>query len=173
MVTIYGLVLIAVFCTWAVLSVGFQYKDARVVVLKQYDYFSLLPLWTFFAPRPGVFDTRLVFRDKLINGELSVWREIPLPESRYFRFVWNPQKRARKTLSDLSSHLLALHNNNPTRKNICLSMPYITLVTFVAALSRSALSELTQFAIVKTHGYWGSASGAIRIVFLSEFHSVR
>ena len=59
-------VAIAVFFgAWAMLSALNQFGHGRLIrPVKQRDLFSLIPIWTFFAPRPGITDFNLVYRDR-------------------------------------------------------------------------------------------------------------
>jgi hypothetical protein len=167
---VYGSVLVVVLSTWFVCSVAFQFEPQWLATLKAYDHFALLPCWTFFAPRPATTDAHLLFRDRLCDGGMTPWRELPERRPR-LRWLWHPQKRAAKTLRDLESHLLLFQTVRYTREQICLSMPYVLLINYIATLPRTNISMSTQFTIVRSMGYWGGADSAA--LFVSELHSIR
>src|ERR1051326_1455357 len=90
---------IAVLVIWFILSVLNQLKWKWFELIRQFDYFSLLPFWTFFAPNPGQTDYHLTFRDKLADGLMTEWKEIEIGAPRYwYCFIWNPEKRSKKVI---------------------------------------------------------------------------
>jgi hypothetical protein len=70
------------------------------VLVAQYDKWSFLPFWSFFAPNPGYAGTHLVFRDRHAAGWTS-WTELELPDTTGWRWLWNPGRFERKALQDL------------------------------------------------------------------------
>jgi hypothetical protein len=169
MAAFYGLALLVVLGAWFGVSVAFQFRPRKLAALRTYDYFSLMPVWTFFAPRPGTSDTHLLFRDRLLGIGLTPWRDIPVRRTP-LRGFWNPHKRVAKTLRDLELHLLQLQAAKLKREQVCLSMPYLVLINYIAALPRANFSASTQFAVARSWGHYGRAEPDI--VFLSEFHEV-
>ena len=73
--SVYTAVVIAVLSTWLCISVVLQFRPKGIISLKQYDFFALLPRWTFFAPRPEISDYCVLYRDRMWTGELSPWRK--------------------------------------------------------------------------------------------------
>jgi len=170
MTAVYGFALLVVLSVWFGLSVAFQFRPKKLTALKTHDHFSLVPLWTFFAPRPGTSDTHLLFRDRVLDIGITPWREVLAMKRSPLRGFWNPQKRVGKTLHDLEYHLLQLQGAKLRREEILLSMAYLVLINYIAGLPRANFSTSTQFAVVRSWGYRGGDEPDI--MFLSEFHSV-
>src|SRR5690348_12432463 len=64
-------ILIALFFLgWFILSILNQFGFAWFDKITRHDHFSLLPLWTFFAPNPGQSDYHLIYRDRKTDGSL-------------------------------------------------------------------------------------------------------
>ena len=60
---------------WFALSVLNQYRRGALIrPVKRRDAFSLIPTWTFFAPRPGVTDFNILYRDRARDGAFGPWR---------------------------------------------------------------------------------------------------
>lgn len=154
---------------WFALSVTNQFhRGRRIRVLKRYDLFSLIPVWTFFAPRPGREDTRLLYRDQTSEGNWSYWRELAPPHRQTRDAVWNPGKRRRKTLSDLSSNVARAARNGKPDRSILVDLSYLTLLCHVSAQERPADAVARQFLIARTTGHQGS--GGPTIIFISGIH---
>jgi hypothetical protein len=99
-------VLLIGFGIWFVLSVANQFNNPIWSRIGRWDRFALLPRWTFFAPKPGTKDTRIVFRDIAENGALGGWRELDLyQDPGHLSWIWNPNKFAVKSLSDVCQTL--------------------------------------------------------------------
>lgn len=78
MEAIIGLILMG----WLAASILNQFRFSWFQRFRQYDSFSLLPIWSFFAPNPGQSDYHLVFRDRQHDGSHSEWSEIEITEPR-------------------------------------------------------------------------------------------
>ena len=94
---------------WLVLTVAnqFEYARAKLGPILAHDVLGLIPVWTFFAPRPGTSDYRIFFRGKNARGESVPWAELELSEARKpWHFLWNPHKR-HVVLTDRFRHLRA------------------------------------------------------------------
>ena len=104
----------AVFVLWFFLSVlgqaqATQRHRSRFQWVRRWDWFNLIPTWTFFAPRPAWTDYYLLYRDKLTDGRLTPWTEVILiQDRRWWHFLWNPAKHERKALVDMV-RMLARH----------------------------------------------------------------
>jgi hypothetical protein len=136
------------------------------------DLFGLLPKWTFFAPRPGTDDTRLVFRDVLKDDGYSAWMEVPTFPARsvWVRMFWNPEKLDGKALCDLAQ-LLALHveDSQSLPKAALVSLPYIQLLDSVMQMPRGGESTARQFALVRTQGHVPPRQ--TNVLLLSQVHN--
>lgn len=126
----------------------------------------LVPSWTFFAPRPGIYTYHLVYRDIDEVGEVGAWHEVRTPASTaWWCALWNPQKTLKKALIDMTMELvrvMKLHHDEP--ELIKISMPYLSLLTYVTQQPRLTLPEFTQFALLQ------STAGRFDTIFLSALH---
>ena len=164
--TLASLSLLAV---WLVVSVLAQFDLSAARVLKGHDVFSLLPRWSFFAPRPGTFDYHLLYRDLLSDGTFAPWREIPLADERTIGgALWNPEKRCRKALSDTVRSLTQLLKSAGNKSSLALSIPYLTTLNYVGSRDHDLQATATQFMILRTDGFL--AAGDPRLVFQSDLH---
>lgn len=161
---------IAVLGIWFLISALSQLKVRGVSELKTHDIFSLIPNWSFFAPRPGTSDYHLLFRDIHANGTPCKWQEIPLAEERtLFGAVWNPQKRRTKTLSDVVRGLLQMAQDTSI-KDFSLTLPYLAILNYISSLPRSTSCAETQFMILKSEGFFSDQNP--KFLFLSNLHRV-
>ena len=98
---------------WFMLSVLNQFKRGRLIArIKRHDVFALIPTWTFFAPRPGVTDYHVMYRDCSLSGGFSRWQEVRWQRPGPLRGVWNPSKRAGKGITDMCNVLMRLSRQN-------------------------------------------------------------
>lgn len=143
--------------------------------IKAHDPLALVPVWTFFAPTPGVDDLRILYRDRLFDGARSEWCEIEPPRNRWVHVVWNPDKRVRKAVVDACSELLAvLPDSSKTELSsrlILLSPPYLLLLNYIQAQRRDFRSEARQFMITRSSGSATLDDSAI--LFVSIPHTLK
>ena len=146
-------VLIAVVTSvWLGLSVLNQFQRGRLIRrLKRHDVFALLPTWTFFAPRPGVTDFNVLYRDCSVSGGFSPWYEMHDRSPGRLKGLWNPWKRTGKGITDMCNTLMRLAGQGLGQR-IYLQIPYLTLLNYVVAAPRTDVSHMRQFAIVRTAG---------------------
>jgi hypothetical protein len=138
--------------------------------LKCRDACAYIPTWTFFAPNPGVTDTRVLWREQLTDGSVSHWHEVVPPQCGILRAVWNPRKRARKAVTDcgpMVTRLIARSKQSPLPM---LSLPYLMLVQHIAGISGFPLSLARQFTIVSTQGADDAEDATFRLLFISHWH---
>jgi hypothetical protein len=145
--------------------------------IKNWDYFSLIPLWTFFAPTPGTRDHEVLFRDRLIDGRDTAWRQISVINVPWSCGIWNPAKRMKKANLDLTV-FLAQHlvnaiklENEEAKKSVFLSLPYIGIATRVASAPRGPLTSQRQFLVALSNGYEDPREA--EILFISPFFSLQ
>jgi hypothetical protein len=159
---------ITILTVWFLISALSQLKIRGMSQLKTHDIFSLIPNWSFFAPRPGTSDYHLLFRDFSASGSPCKWQEIPLAEERtIWGAFWNPQKRRTKTLSDVVRGLLQLAQDSSV-KDFSLTLPYLAILNYISSLPRSAPNAETQFMILKSEGFFSEQDP--KFLFLSNSH---
>lgn len=170
------LIIIAVLSVWFLGSLAVQIRVFSNLAKKEHhpvpkwtrwDYFGLFPRFSFFSWIP-TFNFELLYRDRLCDRQIGPWREVSLPTRTFFRFLWNPGKRKRFVVEDLSRALLSRVENqlaasaNPS----ALSYSYVNLAYYIAGLPASALSEQRQFMIARS---FADKNKSAEIVFLSPF----
>jgi hypothetical protein len=164
------IICIVILAGWFLISLAAQMNARPVAYLRARDIFSLIPNWSFFAPRPGTSDYHLVFRDSDESGEWSRWREIPLNEKRtLWGAIWNPQKRRTKTLSDVVRALIGLAQKK-TLNDFSLTLPYLSILNYISSFPRSGQSLQTQFMILKSEGFFDDQEP--QFLFLSNMHNL-
>lgn len=165
---------------WAIATVFYQFK-ATADFVGRWNYFSLIPKWTFFAPRPKTTDYLLCYQDRY--GTPARDSEPVAIEFRQkgafwpvFRFLWNPNKRNTKAIVDIAGFILSYAAANRSRiaKNALaleLYVPYILLLNFVSYYAPPLQpNSKRRFLVFKTFGYCESHS-PVKILE-SHFHRI-
>jgi len=155
---------------WLVCSVILQFNPPWFSLTERYDLFMLLPRWTFFAPRPGMSDYHLLYRDHMEDGSLDPWIEIPITEERKpFSFIWNPEKKSKKILSDVVAALLQSGIRDGAA--LMLSLPYLILLNVVVHHGEIRVGVRRQFVLVEKlqHG----ETPAVQVVMISGSHPLQ
>ena len=112
---------------------------------------DLIPNWNLFAPKPGVADYYIMYRDQRGAEDPGPWLIAHGPEARqWFHGFWNPNKVQAKAVFDLVQQLAALivKMKEGEEEALLQSAPFQHLLHFVRHLPRQEASERTQFAIV-------------------------
>lgn len=131
-----------------VLSAVCQIRWSGEKRLRALDLFSWLPSYNFFAPNPGVHDFHLLYRDRLPQGGVTGWRELPLTRGRgWLDCLWNPGRRCKKALYDAAGDMLGASAKG---LDIRWSASYLLLLTYVSGLPRLHEAEGTQFLIMRS-----------------------
>jgi hypothetical protein len=149
---------------WFLVSVLNQFQYGRLVSrLKEYDVAALIPTWTFFAPRPGTTDYRLIYRDRIVDEGESSWQALSVDPPGAWKFLWHPQKRLEKLITDCVLSLLPTYD--PARLDHLLGVPYLVLLSMVETENRDFRTDERQFAILAIdHGDDGRS---VDLVFIS------
>jgi hypothetical protein len=162
-------VALAVFGIWVLISLLYQTKSVKWVQwLKYGDVFAMIPAWSFFAPNPGTTDVHLLYRDKLVDGNITHWREVRLAVNPA-RVVWNPYKRLQKGMSDMGNDLQRFAARHTKRAELILiHTSFIALLNFVTRQPSAPLAEFRQFVVARSFG--AHSLDEADILFLSDFH---
>jgi hypothetical protein len=141
---------IAFFATWAAVTLVKQFRTRWARAVGRHDPFSLVPLWTFFAPNPGRSDLHLLFRDRLGDGTLSDWIELESAQARRLRSsVWHPEKHRTKAVHDAVSSIGMLRARH-VGPEIMASGAYLMLLSLVCAANGLPDARQRQFVVVAT-----------------------
>ena len=161
----------ALLALWFTVSVIGQFDSELARRLRSHDHFSLIPRWTFFAPRPGVTDYHLLYQGFQHETDFA-WREVALSEPRtLFGAIWNPQKRNRKALGDSVRAFVRMTRSldHETLWQLQYTIPYIAVLSYLADISKSAECTHIRFIILESDGYYSEQEP--RLLFLSARHA--
>lgn len=162
---------ISLFLLWTLLTVIFQFTGTRIKVFIPLAILGLLPSWNFFAPRPGTSDYHLLYRDRLADGMMSPWREIPLETPQWWMALWNPHMRKIKALSDVVrgfQTLLDQSTEQPTPLWFEVSVPYLLLLHAVTYYPHLIGADAVQFLVMCSPD--GLFESEPEVLFLSRLH---
>jgi hypothetical protein len=158
---------VATMVAWLAVSAVGQIPCELTRRLRRVDLCGLIPHWTFFAPVPGTADYFLLYRDQLLDGSLTDWRELPLCDSRkLWHLIWNPGKREKKALFDLTTALMQETQAVPIEA-MQLSVPYLVLLSYISGLPRDYTGQGTQFLLMMS-----DQGGEPKPIFSSAVHAL-
>ena len=157
---------------WFALTCLRQVSSRLSDLLSSWDIVGVLPVWKFFAPNPNGLDFHLLHRDQSMDGVIQDWVEYSVPYERDWRSsIWNPDRRLRKSVLDISHHLSTFVSRDAGAATIQVSIPYLLLLNYVSCLPRSSgTAQTTQFSILaSSHEGFDSPP---QVLFASGFHSL-
>jgi hypothetical protein len=164
--------IIAIYTLWILATVANQFHTWCPKWLRAIDIFGLIPVWTFFAPNPGMTDYYLLYRDRMPDGSMGNWKKIVLrgSDNGLWQALWNPTKRRQKALSDLLTSSIELFRNRDIDA-VAASVPYILLLNFVDSQPHALGTFCTQFMVMEHDGF-GEKPERSRVLLLSKLHRV-
>jgi hypothetical protein len=165
-----AVVVIVIYVLWGVATIVNQFHSWCPKWLRAVDIFGLIPVWTFFAPNPGMTDYYLLYRDRLPDGSLDNWKKIELKgaENGFRVALWNPTKRKQKALSDLFTSLIEFVRHGGIDAAV-VSVPYILILNFITARSHTLGTGGTQFMVLE-HGGFANQPERSRVLLMSKIH---
>ena len=174
---IYETIVTVFLAFWFLITIVCQFRDTTLSTFfkQKVDVFGLIPLWTFFAPNPGKRDYHLLYRDKITEDNYSEWLEMDITEERTFwSWLWNPEKRDKKILSDVVQSLVTMipaYRKEELSLNLLMfSMPYIIVLHAVSQRQKQSEDVYRQFMLAETSGYQKETNPSL--VLLSTFHQI-
>lgn len=177
-----GWAVAALFLAWFGLSAAWQFRSVREhhAVPTVFGAFRLLPIFTFFAPIPGMADYHIIYRDRDGAGGVSGWREAPVVRRRrFFDFVWNPRKRLHKLVADSVNEIKQVRNSlnrddadeTLVSAQLRLTDGYLSLHNFVAGAPPAIEdAQARQFMFAEALHITGTRQ--VAPVFRSPFHKL-
>ena len=149
-------------CAWGIATIFYQFRATSDAV-GRWNYFSLIPKWTFFAPRPKTTDYQLFYQDHCVGSDTMCDPvEIPLmPKGRVapaLRFIWNPCKRNTKAINDLTTFITAYkakHARLVAKDALVLELyvPYLVMLNYVSSHAPVPAPQYRRrFIVRKTFG---------------------
>jgi hypothetical protein len=161
---------LALLGTWGSASVLAQLPIERIQRLRRWDLPGLLPQWSFFAPRPGMHDYHLLYRDQLDERTFTDWTELSLDRPlAWWCALWNPERRQRKAIYDLVTSLVR-DVAQAEGVGYQLSVPYLAILNHISSLERLSAHVGTQFMIMMSDG--ADSDQVPEPVFVSTVHRV-
>lgn len=165
--------LYTVFGTWFLATLVSQEPNRKHPGLRTLDPTGLfIADWRFFAPRPGMNDNHVLFRDELEDGTYTDWKEIaPTRTRRLSHVIFYPTRRSEKAVTDAVSSLLMVAASDSLRQkeDIQLSIAYLALLNYVTSQAPHAKNAVkTQFAVATSTGYEEDVEPEVS--FLSNVH---
>jgi hypothetical protein len=167
--------LAAVLGTWLLVSAVAQLAVVAPGLnrFRRFDLFGLVPRYHFFAPTPGTLDYHLLVRVRTQAGQLSAWQDTVPWQRRWSNFIWNPDRRTRKALHDLTTTLM-IESETCSARALQVSVPYLALLhrAMTVVGTREALGEgsYVQFLIAVSPG--ALSDDPAKPVFVSSLHPV-
>jgi hypothetical protein len=164
--------IIAVYALWVLATIANQFHSWCPRWLRVIDIFGLIPVWTFFAPNPGMTDYYLLYRDRMPDGSMNNWKKVELKgsENGLSLALWNPTKRRQKALSDLLTSSVELFRERDFDV-VSASVPYLLLLNFITSRPHALGTSCTQFMVMEHDGFAGDPSRS-RVLLLSKLHRV-
>lgn len=154
---------------WSIWSVVNQTPWRLARRLKRLDVIGFIPRWTFFAPEPGRTDYHLVYRD--LSDDLQSggpWIElIPVGARPWHAALWNPTRRARKAVIDLTQMMCQLSLDTSQSAAVAVSLPYLAVLNYVMH-EPAGTRPFREFAIVQT----SSLDAEPKLLVRSEPHRI-
>jgi hypothetical protein len=149
MTTVWAQSLLAVlFGFWIVLTVLQHTSPELAKRIAHADIFGLVPIWTFFAPKPGTIDWLLLYRLELEDMSFSAWSPVrySVRLGHYPRMFINPYKKINKATADLVG-AFEQERRVANGRNMLLSVPYLVWLNVVQR-STCVGFDRVQFCIV-------------------------
>ena len=161
--------MIFLFIVWFLLSVLNQFRFKFMYKVLAFDYFHLLPFWTFFAPEPGISDHELMYRDRAIDKTITPWKKVVFAQ-RSNSFLWfiDNNKYKSKIISDHQSHIIEMVKNDFNQNQLKLTFSYLSLLSYVMLFSKNNNAEQRQFIIVDKQKSDDKIN--FHIILASEWH---
>jgi hypothetical protein len=168
-----AIVVVLMYVVWGAATIANQFHSWCPTWLRAVDVFGLIPVWTFFAPNPGMTDYYLLYRDRLPDGSFDNWRKVELKQSEngVRLALWNPTKRRHKALSDIVSSLLTLANRRE-REALIVTVPYLLILNFITSRPHSLGTNGTQFMVLE-HGGFADEPERSRVLVMSGVHRLQ
>jgi hypothetical protein len=166
------LLVVGLLLIWLFITVLNQFDLLPNRLLRLLSVASAAPNWRFFAPNPSTWDYSLFYRDELPSkNALTKFMHLPIGfERKLIHFLWNPDKRKRKVLSDCMRSLHRLAQEEPNA-DLNRTVPYVILRNYTLSHQGGRGAKRRQFLVVAHRSV--DVTDDIRPVLLSDFHSFR
>jgi hypothetical protein len=153
------------FTVWLGLTVAFQFPRFQVP-MRVRDPFYMLPSWSFFAPLPNTSDYLLLLRYES-HGQLTPWRQPHLLSFRSILLLWDPERRQRKAVIDISQSIAEFVIGKKPEL-VYLTTPYLLLLQFASLQPEAVFATGVQVAISVRPAHHGD----YELFFQSHLHPI-
>jgi hypothetical protein len=162
--------LIILFIFWFFVTLFSQFRWFISNQIRSYDFFSLVPSWTFFAPNPGTVDYRIVCKitkpDHYVQHHLI--NTIVLRNNLIYS-IWNPNKRRQKVLVDVVQSFVRFPVKHSSY--LPITVPYLLLFNFLANIfANEPKGSQLQFLIYESRGV--DSLRDQEVIFVSDCHTL-
>jgi hypothetical protein len=172
---------------WFLISIPNQFTNRYGEWVQRRNAYGFIPGWTFFAPTPGTLDYRLVYRDVLDDGTMSVWEEVDWCRPRmWMDAVWHPRRYETKLVVDSINGLALVFaamkkegvDVQKDQQGLLLSTPYVILLNVVMRIPRqNSRSKARQMALFQQErasieGPQRGFESACRLMLCSAAHEL-
>lgn len=144
MSTVLEVLFSVLFAIWIILTIAFQFTPMQVR-MRSLDPLYMLPSWSFFAPVPNSSDYVFFLRYEN-HHETSSWREPGLPAPPSLGFLWDPARRQRKVVIDISQSLGEFARSGQ-HDVLHYTTAYLLLLQYASNKSEAFLARGVQVAI--------------------------
>lgn len=110
----------------------------------------------------------LLYRNKLRDGTLTIWTEAYRSQRGRFGWIWNPERRLRKALFDLSQAICRTVRQNEPQQ--VLTVPYLLVLSVASSELHWPGAEYVQFALVARTRR--EPKDELEEIFRSKFHLI-
>jgi hypothetical protein len=155
------------FGIWILATILFQFPKFQPI-LSRFDLLTMLPTWSFFAPSPNTSDYTLFVRYWTGNNHVTGWRTILTPEHHRISFLWDPGRRYRKIIIDISQSFIEFVKMS-SHKGIQYSTPYLLVLHHASSRPEAAFATGVQFAV----GVQRGKCDDFELLFQSHFHRIQ
>ena len=150
----------------ATLIVQFSLPLSRSILSR--DYLGILPIYTFFAPKPTDIDLHILIRF-MVDDQLSDWEETELTfklnhRKKWFRWMINPYRRIEKLLFDFSNDIFKLKTNPGAIRHLD---EYIILLRYSETLAKLLNAKAVQFMLA---GDNPTLNKKLEVFLISDLH---
>ncbi|WP_405833255.1 hypothetical protein [Streptomyces sp. NBC_00105] len=138
-------VLGGLFVVWVALTIAFQFRRLQAPIRIR-DPLFMLPSWSFFAPVPNTSDFMFFVRYDYA-GVMTPWQGPHLPSHRSVSFLWDPGRRQRKIVVDLSQSIAESTKGDDAMSLIHFSTCYLQLLKVASNQPEALFATGVQVAI--------------------------
>lgn len=161
-------IIVSLLAVYFIITIGYHFDRTNWVV-RNFDFFGLVPKWNFFAPTPGVNNLYLLYRLQYEDGTIGEWKALfELDQFRsHWTFIWNPNRRLKKTLFDLIATLIMEDASSEEKQaRLKMSIPYLLILNHLSTYKTEASCGV-QFLIMENYDQDPSYA-----LFTSELHAL-